>query len=111
MLHEQVKIENLSWEQKYLKDFIPFIFQLTHNVFCHETQSLLRAVMPLLVQENAYPSAYGYSSKVFAKGKKILSFFPDEFDSDLMMLIDLRCFFSCASSAPHLTSGLQKLIK
>lgn len=49
--------------------------------------------------------------KSLLKEKKILSIFPDEFDSDLMILIDLRCFFSCASSAPHLTSGLQKLIK
>lgn len=67
--------------------------------------------MPLLVRENVYPSAYGYSPKVFAKKKKIFSFFPDELDSDLMMLADLWCFFSCASSAPHLTSGLWKLIK
>lgn len=68
--------------------------------------------MPLLVQENVYPSTYAYSPKVFAKKKKkFFSFFPDEFDSELMMLIDLWCFFSCASSAPHLTSGLQKLIK
>lgn len=67
--------------------------------------------MPLLVQENMYPSAYVYSPEVFAKGKKKNHFFPDEFDSDLMKLIDLQCFFSCASSAPHLTSGLQNLIK
>lgn len=49
--------------------------------------------------------------KSLLKENKILSVFPDEFDSNLMILIDLRCFFSCASAAPHLTSGLQKLIK